>query len=92
MRRKAKTDDNQAVIVRTLRNLGCTVQSLAAVGQGCPDILVGRYGKNYLFEIKDPGKAPSARRLTDDEGKWHRRWRGQVKIIESWEECLKIMS
>lgn len=92
MRRKAKTDDNQAVIVKALRQLGCSVQSLAAVGSGCPDILVGRLGKNFLFEIKDPEKRPSARKLTDDEDKWHRQWRGQARIVETVQDCLKAMS
>ncbi len=91
MRHKAKIDDNQAQIVRTLRQLGCSVQSLASVGQGCPDILVGLQGKNYLFEIKDPAKAPSARKLTPDEQAWQARWRGQVQVVETWHECLKAM-
>ena len=53
MRRAAKVDDNQAEIVATLRYVGCSVTSLASIGRGCPDIVVGYNGVNYLLEIKD---------------------------------------
>ena len=41
MRQAAKVDDNQAAIVEALRSLGASVESLAAVGKGVPDLLVG---------------------------------------------------
>ena len=53
MRRAARVDDNHAKIVASLRLVGCTVLDLSAVGQGCPDIMVGLAGVNYLIEIKD---------------------------------------
>ena len=49
----ARVDANQPVIVAALRAIGATVQHLHAVGQGCPDILVGYDGVNFLMEIKD---------------------------------------
>ena len=42
MRRAARTDANQAEIVAALRGVGASVQPLHAVGQGCPDLLVGK--------------------------------------------------
>jgi len=69
---RSKTDNNQTRIVKALRAAGCFVQSLASVGKGTPDILVGCDGRWYVMEVKDGSKPPSGRKLTDDEIKWHR--------------------
>lgn len=37
-----------AEIAEALRRAGCTVQSLAALGNGAPDLLVGIDGRNLL--------------------------------------------
>ena len=58
MRRAAKIDANQTQVVIALRAAGATVQSLAAVGVGVPDLLVGFRGQTYLMEVKDGQKAP----------------------------------
>jgi len=84
-------DDNQTEIVNNLIAIGCSVQRLNKVKCGCPDILVGRYGHNYLFEIKNPKVIPSKRALTPAEKKWHESWRGKVYIVETFEEILNIM-
>ena len=82
MRRAARTDSNQTEIVKALRAIGCSVQSLAAVGKGCPDLLVGWQGRNVLMEIKDGDKCPSARKLTEDETRWHAGWKGRVFVVK----------
>lgn len=91
LRRAARIDANQPAIVQGLRKAGCTVQSLAAIGKGCPDIIVGLRGVNYLMEIKDGDKVPSQRKLTPDEKEWIEKWRGQVAVVNSLEEALKII-
>lgn len=91
MRKASRTDANQAEIVRALRQAGCTVQSLATVGKGCPDLLVGKAGRNWLLEIKDGSKPPSARKLTDDENRWHAHWQGQVAVIEDVDQALRLV-
>lgn len=48
MRRRARVDDNQAEIVKVLRQLGATVRPTHTVGDGFPDLVVGWRGKNYL--------------------------------------------
>lgn len=89
MRRAAKTDDNQAAIVKALRAAGATVQSLGQVGDGCPDLLIGRRGKTLMLEVKDGAKPPSARALTDAQVLWHRYWRGgPVEIVKSIDDAL----
>ena len=91
VRRAAKVDDNQEQLVYELRQLGYSVQSIATVGKGCPDLLVGRRNRNWLFEVKDPAKWPSARALTKDEVEWHAFWKGQVTTIETVEQALVVM-
>ena len=91
MRKAAKIDANQTEIVCALRAAGATVQSLAATGKGCPDLLVGYKGINYLLEIKDGKKTPSEQRLTPDQIHWHLHWGGMVHVVKNTEEALKIL-
>lgn len=89
MRKYGRVDANQGEIVSALEKIGCTVVSLASVGDGCPDLLVGFKGKNYLLEVKDGGKTPSKKKLTDDQVKFFAKWRGQVSKVESIFEALQ---
>ncbi len=89
MRRAAQVDANQAEIVQALRKWGCSVQSLAAQGKGCPDLLVGLRGQNHLLEVKDGKKVPSEQQLRDSQEKWHAAWRGPpVFVVRNVEEAL----
>jgi hypothetical protein len=87
----ARVDANQTQIVSALRAAGATVQLLSAVGQGCPDLLVGYQGNNILMEIKDGKKAPSDRKLTSDQIVWHSEWKGVVFLVTSVDEALQLL-
>ena len=63
MRLAARTDANHAAVVRALRQVGASVLDLSRVGQGCPDLLVGYQGKNFLVEVK----ATAKKKLTKDQ-------------------------
>lgn len=76
MRRASKIDANQPEIVSALRKVGATVVTLAAVGKGVPDLLVGFRQSTYLLEVKDGQKPPSDRQLTPDQIDWHVSWTG----------------
>lgn len=89
--RAAKADANQPKIVNMLRLVGCTVQHLHTVGKGCPDILVGYRGQNYLMEIKDGEKPPSSQKLTAPESAWHESWRGTVHVVCNEREALDVI-
>lgn len=91
MRKSARVDANQTAIVDALRAVGASVQSLAMVGRGVPDLLVGWRGSNLLLEVKDGDKPRSARRLTPDETTWHESWRGQVATVASIDEALEVL-
>ena len=95
IRRKARRDDNHAAVVNALRMVGCNVQDLASVGNGCPDILLGIPTTRELafMEIKDGDKSPSRRALTPDQVEWHQEWDGYpVHIVESVSEALAIVA
>lgn len=91
MRRAAKVDANQADIVKALRQAGASVLCLHRVGQGCPDLLVGKNEVNLLMECKDGSLPPSWRTLSPDEAEFFETWRGQVKLVKSVDEALEVL-
>jgi hypothetical protein len=86
-----RLDDNQTEIVQQLRRCCVSVQSLASVGKGCPDILVGFRGQNWLFEIKNPKQPAGKRKLTKDEDSWHLNWRGRVYVVMTFNQIAEII-
>lgn len=92
MMRAAKIDANQEQIVTALRAAGATVQSLAGVGKGVPDLLVGYQGQTLLLEIKDGRKPPSERLLTEYQLKWHGSWKGgALAVVDSPDAALRMI-
>lgn len=85
---RKRTDHNHQTIINELKNIGFTVMDLSSVGKGCPDIMAGFRGKNYLFEIKNPLKSKSQRKLTKDQELFHGTWRGQVHVITCLEDIV----
>ena len=86
-------DGNQAEIVECLRAIPeCSVLVLSAVGEGCPDLLVGYRGFNFLFEIKDPAQPKHRHELTDEQVKFHEAWRGQAQKVFSLKEIVTAMT
>jgi hypothetical protein len=90
-RTRSRVDDNQLLIVQTLRQYGASVQPLHTVGKGCPDLLVGWRGRNFLLEVKDGLKIPSKRRLTPDQSAWHELWVGQVAVVTNCAEAIALL-
>lgn len=88
MRTASRTDANQSEIVDALRAIGASVQSLASVGHGVPDLLVGFQHKNFLLEVKNEDQPPSKQALTTDELLWHNAWTGKVAIVTNVREAL----
>ncbi len=81
-----RVDTNQRAITLALRQVGASVQPLHTIGRGCPDLLIGFRGINFLLELKIPGN-----KLTSDEVEWHETWRGQVRIISTIDEVFKLI-
>ena len=90
--RAARIDANHEQVVSALRAAGASVQSLAGVGKGVPDLLVGFQGKTLLMEVKDGRKTPSERRLTEDQLKWHGAWRGgPLAVVDGVDAALQML-
>ncbi len=87
MRYAAKVDQSQQAIVEALRKVGATVEPLFRVGGGCPDLLIGYRGVNYLIEVKTPREGV----LTEYQTAWLARWAGTAKVCETVESALKII-
>ena len=81
-----KVDSNHGAIVNELRALGMSVQSLAKVANGAPDIAVGYAGVNLLVEIKVEGK-----KLNAEEIEWHATWLGQVATVTNSKQVVEVM-
>lgn len=94
MRRAAKIDGTQTAIVDALRAAGCRVLSLAACGNGVPDLLVKHpvwcffSGERLiLMEVKNPkGKGIA---LTERQVRFHAEW--PVVVVTSVDEALRAV-
>lgn len=93
MRQDARKDANQDQIIADLRrsDIGASVAVTHQLGNGVPDIVVGFRGENFLIEIKDGSKPPSARRLTPDEKDFHMGWQGQIDVANDLDDVLRII-
>jgi Holliday junction resolvase len=86
MRRAAKVDANQDAIVVALRAAGASVQSLAAVGKGCPDLLCAFRGLMYLLEVKRDKAQPNELQV-----RWHEGWRAAVHVVRTPDDALRAV-
>lgn len=83
--RGRRVDQNHAAIVEAFRAHGWSVQSLATIGKGCPDLLVGKHGRDLVVEVKT-----AKGKLTRDEAKWIDAWRGSVHIVRTVDDVQRI--
>ena len=89
MRTRGRTDANQSEVVKHLRQMGASVAVISGVGGGVPDLIVGRAGRNYLVELKDPSKPPSGRLLTREEDSFRQAWAGQWMLGFTAEQIMR---
>ena len=73
VRRRAKVDGNQSEFAAYIRSRGWSFQSLAPVGKGCPDGLIGKGWLHAIIEFKIPGET-----LNPMQVDWHGKWSGTV--------------
>ncbi len=86
MRRAAKVDKNQSLIVSHAKKLGAEVLHLHSVGRGCPDLLISYNGFNYLVEVKsEKGK------LNESQVQFFEKWKGQVSVIYTTNELESLL-
>jgi Holliday junction resolvase len=53
-----KVDTNHSMLVKALRDMGCSVFDTSRTGSGFPDVVVGKNGITLLCEFKKDAKAP----------------------------------
>ena len=75
--KKKKVDLDQKMIIARLKEQGFSVLDLSAVGRGCPDLLIGKDGENFLIEIKSEKGT-----LTPAQVEFHKNWQGHCGIVK----------
>ena len=88
--RARKVDLNQNEIVEAFRKLGASVLVLSAVGQGCPDALVGMRSRNKRINVLVEIKGAKGK-LTTDQVSFHSEWKGDARIIRTVEEAAQLV-
>jgi hypothetical protein len=92
MRYAARVDRNQQEVIDALRAAGAVVHSLAAVGNGIPDLLVAFRGQTILMEVKDGAKVKSAQKLKPLQIIFHRDWTGgPLSIVDGPDAALRAL-
>jgi Holliday junction resolvase len=90
LRKHGKLDSNHRDIVAALRQAGAFVQSIADIGNGCPDLIVAYHGRVFLIEVKT-----GAGKLTADEAAWvgecERIGGVSVYLVRSAEDALRAI-
>ena len=90
--RACRVDANHAEVVKALRAIGASVADTSRAGSGFPDIVAGFRGRNWLIEVKDGKKPPSARKLTGDQVEFKAAWRGHWIVVLSADEAVREIS
>ena len=88
MRFRARVDRNQKELVRVIRDMGASVESLAPMGNGIPDLLVGLGDKIILIEVKS-----EKGRLNQAQVDWRDKWRGpEPYVIRSVDDAVMLIN
>lgn len=84
-----RVDENQAQIVKELREAGYSCLDIHIIGGGAPDLIVSQQGgMTVLVEIKASWK----KNLTDDERDFFLTWGGDKIIATSAKEIIDWFS
>lgn len=86
MRFGHRIDKNQPAIVKAFRQLGCSVAITSKLGQGFPDLVVGKSGRTVLVEVKDGSSA-----LTAHEQAFRDDWRGFYTIVRDLHDVARVV-
>jgi hypothetical protein len=100
-----RVDENQKPIVDGLKAIGASVEHLAKLKEGAPDLLVGYGGLNYLLEIANPetrhGRAKregskdrrgNSGATVNRQREWYLSWRGRVDVVETLEQAVHVVT
>jgi len=84
--RRRRIDGNHTAIVKALKDAGCGVADLSAIGKGCPDLLV--HGpvapwSMWLIEVKDPTTRRGREGLNEEQQAFFNAWKGNKAVVTS---------
>lgn len=89
-----RKDANHGAIVKAMARLGAEFVDMSNLGASFDGVMfIG--SRDYWVEIKDGSKPPSARKLTDGEGKIDdilRRHGRQLHVIESEDDLVRLVN
>ena len=81
-------DKNEPEIVDAIERWGFSVARLDTP----VDLLVGKWKRTWMLEVKDGRKPPSARPLTTEQRKFFAEWRGDPpKVVRSITEAACVL-
>ena len=84
----ARTDQNQAQILRELRE----IPGLDVVEIKEPvDLMIGHQAMNYLFEVKRADKVNRPSAYTPQQRQFLKDWPGQVRVATTTEDILDVV-
>lgn len=84
-----KVDVNHSLVVKTLRDLGCSVFDTSRVAGGFPDLVVGKNNKTILVEIKATEKS----KYTPSQELFMMHWKGSaVARIDSVDAAIRLVN
>ena len=89
MRLAARKDDNHSEISNAFERLGWSVLDIHQI-PNCADIIVGKWKRSIVIEIKDGSKPPSKQKLTQGEISFRDRWRGDYRIVKRIQDVIDI--
>ena len=81
-----RVDSNHSLVVKTLRELGCSVFDTSSVGRGFPDLVVSK-GATALVEVKRDATAP----YTKSQLEFLKNWQGTVSRIHDIEGAINLV-
>lgn len=84
-----RVDANHSQIVKTLRDLGCSVFDTSRVAGGFPDLVVGINQKTALVEIKASDKS----KFTSAQEAFMLNWQGStVARVDSVDAAIRLVN
>ena len=87
MHKHGRVDLNQTAIRDAARAAGASWVSLADIGGGCPDAIVGAHSRTWLVEVKDDKGV-----LTPDQMRFMASWKGErVHVVRTVGDMLKLL-
>ena len=84
-----RVDSNQSEIVRTLKDMGCSVFDSSRMAGGFPDLVIGVNKVTCLVEIKSSDKA----KYTSAQEAFMMNWHGStVARIDSVDAAIRLVN